>query len=260
VRRRGANAFPTLRELGQNRVTAPLATSKVIHSRGSPAGLYALVGLIGALLISGCAASDDQMASPTQDPALPRYAPTAPFSGLDPRLTGPDLGPDADQADKGAVVYWAICLACHGDRGQGLTQEWREVWGPDQNCWASKCHASNHPPQGFELPKTVPAVLGAGTMTRFADARDLHTYIADTMPWWNPGSLTPQESLAVTAYLLRQRDALPEGITLDDANLSAFDPLREVRDGPNEKLLALGFVALLVVGVAAFALRRRPEG
>jgi hypothetical protein len=191
---------------------------------------------------------------------LPRYAPTAALSGFDPRLEGPNLKPDADQADKGSVVYWAICMACHADQGQGLTQEWRAVWGTDQNCWASKCHASNHPPQGFSLPKTVPAVLGPGTMTRFADAGELHAYISEMMPWWNPGSLAPEQSLAVTAYLLRERNAFPEGTTLDDGNLSAFDPLREVHDMPRERGFVIGALALLAVAaMGVVAWRRRDE-
>jgi mono/diheme cytochrome c family protein len=218
------------------------------------------LALAGALMLAGCSPGGAAATvTPTEDASLPPFAPSATLIGPDPRLTGPGLAPDASQVDKGAMVYWTICMACHGDKGQGLTDEWRAAWGLDANCWVSKCHAPNHPPTGFVLPKVIPAILGPGTMTRFGDARDLHTYIADTMPWWNPGSLTAEQSLAVTAYLLHQRNALPEGTALDDANLSAFEPLREVRERPNEKLLALGAVALLVVGGAAMALRRRQQ-
>ncbi len=216
-----------------------------------------LVVLLSMILLSSCSRGQvEQSAQPTDDPSLPAWAPAATLIGPDPRLTGPGLSPDASQVDKGAMVYWTICMACHGDRGQGLTDEWRAAWGLDQNCWASKCHAPNHPPQGFQLPKTIPAILGPGTMSRFADARDLHTYIADTMPWWNPGSLTPEQSLAVTAYLLRERKAVPEGTQLDDANLSAFNPLREVRDRPNEKVFVLGAIALLAAAVLGIVVRR----
>jgi hypothetical protein len=192
----------------------------------------------------------------TLDPSLPRYAPTAAFGGLDPRLTGPDLTVNASQADKGSVVYWAICMACHGDRGQGLTAEWRAVWGSDQNCWASKCHASNHPPEGFQLPATVPAVLGPGTMARFDDARDLETYIEGSMPWWDPGSLTPEQAMAVTAHLLRQRKAVPRDLELSEANLSAFRPAREVPDRPDERVLVIGATALLLAAAGGFVMRR----
>lgn len=229
-----------------------------LHALGrSPAAVWGNLALVWTILVSGCSTGDvEGMLQPTQDPSLPRYAPTAAFNGLDPRLTGPNLDVNATQADKGSVVYWAICLACHGDRGQGLTDEWRAVWGPDQNCWASKCHASNHPPQGFQLPETIPAILGPGTMIRFVDARDLQTYIASTMPWWNPGSLTPEQGMAVTAYLLRERKAIPQDTELNEANLSAFSPHREVRDRSYEKVVVLGMAVLLLASVTGLAVRR----
>jgi hypothetical protein len=192
--------------------------------------------------------------TPTDDPALPDNIAVGKLAGVEPRFNGPGLSSNPTQTDKGELVYWGICMACHGDGGQGLTDEWRDAWGEDNNCWASKCHAANHPPQGFLLPKTVPAILGQGTMARFEDARALHEYIADTMPWWSPGSLTPQQSLGVTAYLLRERDALPPGIGLSEANLSAFDPSRQVRQRPYERPAILAGFGLLVISGSALAI------
>lgn len=225
--------------------------------RPRPAPVFGLLTVLAFVVLSGCSPGPaEQPTLPTDDPSLPPFAPNATLIGPDPRLTGPGLSADASQVDKGAMVYWTICMACHGDRGQGLTDEWRAAWGLDSNCWTSKCHAPNHPPQGFVLPKIVPAILGPGTMTRFTDARDLHTYVADTMPWWNPGSLTPEQSLVVTAYLLRQRKAVPEGTQLEEANLSAFSPSREVRDRPNERIFVLGALVLLGAAVVGIVVRR----
>jgi len=71
-----------------------------------------------------------------------------------------DLPEDATQLEYGTEVYRLVCKACHGDKGQGLTGDWRAQWEPeDQNCWQSKCHALNHPPDGFYMPQ-VPAVVG----------------------------------------------------------------------------------------------------
>ncbi len=51
------------------------------------------------------------------------------------RLAEPTLPANPSQADLGAVVYWLSCMVCHGDRGQGLTEEWRAVAGQeDMNC------------------------------------------------------------------------------------------------------------------------------
>src|SRR5262245_10545474 len=52
------------------------------------------------------------------------------------------------QADAGAVLYYYRCMACHGDKGQGLTTEWRAQWDVEhQNCAKSTCHGARHPPE-----------------------------------------------------------------------------------------------------------------
>jgi len=221
---------------------------------GRASGLAAALAL--AWLVLGCSRPPDTpmaYSTPTDDPALPDNIAVGKVAGVEPRFNGPGLSSNATQTEKGELVYWGICMACHGDRGQGLTDEWRDAWGEDKSCWASKCHAANHPPQGFELPKTVPAILGPGTMARFEDARALHEYIADTMPWWSPGSLTPQQGLGVTAYLLQERDALPPGTALSEANLSAFDPLHQVRQRRFERPAVLAGFGLLVISGSALA-------
>jgi mono/diheme cytochrome c family protein len=108
------------------------------------------------------------------------------------------------QASQGAHVYYLVCMACHGDKGQGLTDEWRNVLDEkDRNCWQSKCHASNHPLEGFELPRTVPAIIGPGEMEIFRTALDLHDYIQARMPWQAPGSLSEDEYWQLTAFLVQ---------------------------------------------------------
>lgn len=112
-----------------------------------------------------------------------------------------DLPADATQVEYGAEVYRLVCKACHGDRGQGLTDDWRAKWPPgDQNCWQSKCHALNHPPDGFYMPQ-VPAVIGQ-PIRNFGTALDLYNYTHRFMPWHDPASMTEKESWSVTAYLL----------------------------------------------------------
>jgi len=113
-----------------------------------------------------------------------------------------DLPPNATQLEYGAEVYRLVCKACHGDKGQGLTDDWRAQWAPqDQNCWQSKCHAANHPPDGFYMPIS-PAVVGP-PLKIFGTALDLYNYIHDYMPWHDRGSMTEKESWSVTAYILK---------------------------------------------------------
>ena len=92
-------------------------------------------------------------------------------------------------------------MVCHGDVGQGLTDEWRESFGEERDCWESGCHGPDT--TSFELNREspVPALAGAGKLARFNNAFELQTYIYENMPWWNPGSVTQNEAWAVTNYL-----------------------------------------------------------
>jgi hypothetical protein len=98
-------------------------------------------------------------------------------------------------------------MVCHGDRGQGLTEEWRTVLDPaDRNCWQSKCHAPNHPPEGFEIPRTSPPVIGEGSLVNYATAADLFEYLRGEMPWPFPGLFNDEEYWRLTAYLVEAND------------------------------------------------------
>ena len=144
--------------------------------------------ILGLSLLPIPAAASPSLATPTAD-----------------RLAKPTLPATPSQADLGAVEYWFSCMVCHGYRGQGLTEEWRAASGPeDMNCWQSKCHASNHPPEGFVLPPFAPQVIGPGALGRFASAADLHGYISEEMPWQMPGLLDEQVYWQLTAFLLRE--------------------------------------------------------
>jgi cytochrome c len=114
-----------------------------------------------------------------------------------------DLPPNATQLDYGAEVYRLVCRDCHGDRGQGLTPEWRATWAPaDQNCWQAKCHGDSHPSDGFKLPVSPP-IVGQAVLSRFDTADDLYQLIQNEMPWYNPGSLTEKDAWAVTAFVIK---------------------------------------------------------
>ena len=161
----------------------------------------ALVAL--GLLLSGQSLVPAQAQTPTlPPPAMPT---------MQDRLAAPPTVYPPTQADQGAQVYWLVCMVCHGDRGQGLTDEWRMVGGAqDQNCWQSKCHAPNHPPHGFVFQKYVPPVIAPGLLTRFATALDLHDFIQNNMPWQAPGS--PQRRKSIGSSRLSCCE--PTGITL----------------------------------------------
>lgn len=135
----------------------------------------------------------------------------------------PDLPATATQADYGAEIYRLVCRDCHGDHGQGLTADWIASWAPeDQNCWQSKCHASNHPPDGFSLPHYVPPIIGTQFLSRFKTAMDLYNYISQAMPWQDPGYLSLNQYWQLTAFLMRLNGMDPGQQVFNDQNATSF--------------------------------------
>ena len=221
--------------------------------------LLATVIVLGLGLI--LSVSSATAASPTPQTAgtpLPTVTPTFDFSRLDPPPTGNPPG----QVDEGALYYWGVCMACHGDKGQGLTDQWRvDAFGEDANCWASKCHSSNHPPQGFEIPQDppIPALAGAGKLARFSNSFELYEYIYESMPWWNPGSMTREEAWATTNYILKLNGTRPEGLILTTTNGFAIPIHRAITLPEPELPGALMLAGVLVLAAIGLVLQARPK-
>ena len=178
----------------------------------------ALVGL-GALLL--CAA----LALPVQPShaAAPAATKTPVILQTPDRLKAPPTVENPSQADTGAQVFWLNCQPCHGDVGQGLTDEWRSQYPPeDQNCWESRCHGDRPYDDGFTLPHTVPAVIGPDSLARFTSAADLHAFISAAMPFQAPGSLSAEEYWALTAFLLRAHAVATPNPPLGSAEQAAL--------------------------------------
>jgi hypothetical protein len=157
-------------------------------------------------------------------------------------------------------------MPCHGDRGQGLTDEFRERQYPpeDTNCWNAGCHGEKPYDGGFTLPKTVPAVIGPGTLQRFNTAAELHDFVHRAMPFYAPGSLSDEQYAQLTAFLLERNGVVPAGSVFDPAAASAI-VLRGVPPGVASQpeagsaipiVLAVGVIAL-VVAIGLVMLRPR---
>ena len=219
------------------------------------AAVFATLGL--AVIVVSCAPA--LTAPPVEAAPTATAYPSQTTNPLDP----PVVSNTPTQVELGSQIFWGVCMACHGDHGQGLTDEWREVaFGEDKDCWTSKCHASNHPPQGFEFPHIVPALGGGGRLGRFASAQQLYDYVVVMMPWWNPNSLTPEKGWQVTAYLLKMNGTLPDGLTLDATVASAIPVHRQISPPQNDTTFALIFASIIVLAMLGLigqeALRRRP--
>lgn len=204
----------------------------------------ALISIGIALLFAGlffdmgeAASSRLQIATPTTD-----------------RLAQPTLPPSPSQADHGAQVYWLSCLPCHGDKGQGLTDEFRAVYPPeDQYCWESGCHGKRPYEDGFTIPTIIPAVIGQGTLSKFSDAAQLNSYIRATMPFWKPGSLTEDEAWSITAFIMRESGLWNDDLELNETNADQVKILpitpqqAQVREGGgmNPWLVLAGALSIL---------------
>jgi mono/diheme cytochrome c family protein len=209
------------------------------------------LGVIAVLLafawVVGVAYSPAQAGKDT-----PEDTPASP--SIQDRLAPPPMGTPPTQVDRGHFVYYQVCMACHGDHGQGLTDEWRAQFGPqDMNCWQSKCHSFNHPPHGFQLVKTVPALIGTGTLSRFDNAQQLHDYIVKTMPWWKPGYLRADEFWQVTAFLMSEHGVLPKNVVLDEGIATVY-LLRPASPLPGDYRPATLMLASVLVLAAAVIL------
>ena len=153
-------------------------------------------------------------------------------------------------------------MACHGDVGQGLTDEWRDAFGvEDRNCWQSGCHGSDHPPQGFLIPKDklAPGLAGSGKLARFKNAQELHDYTLANMPWWDPGQLTDEESWQVTSYILSLNKVMPGRFELNHTNASAIRTQHAVPQPSDDRpaVIALTCIlALTTVGMVAKDLQK----
>ena len=141
----------------------------------------------------------------------------------DERLLKPTLPAEPSQADLGAQDYWLYCLPCHGERGQGLTEEFRQTYPPEEvDCWQSGCHGKRPYDNGFVLPTKVPAVIGPASLAKFSDAAQLKAYIHAAMPFWKPRSLTDEEAWRVTSFILRENHLWDDQTELNESNAASL--------------------------------------
>ena len=92
-----------------------------------------------------------------------------------------------EQATRGKTIYGSMCISCHAGMGNHTGPLFRNRWG------------------GYGL-------------------QELFGYISDNMPKNDPGSLKPEEYVAVIAYLL-EMNGMPAGnapLPVDTATLRAI--------------------------------------
>lgn len=105
---------------------------------------------------------------------------------------------------QGVALYAAKCAMCHGAKGEGLPPAFPAIVGRE-------------PRQGFGFAADPALVRTVGNYWPYATT--LYDYIQRAMPYTAPGSLTPDETYALTAWVLAANDILPRDAVLDSASL-----------------------------------------
>lgn len=120
---------------------------------------------------------------------------------------GAELPPGKGSAREGAEIFRAQCAACHGANGEGMAPVFPALIGRD--------------PRGenfdFAADPSIPRTIG----NYWSHATTLYDYIRRAMPLYTPGSLSADETYAVTAYLLAANQVIPHTTVLDAAALRA---------------------------------------
>ena len=173
------------------------------------------------------------------------------------RLAQPATVIPPGQADNGKQIYWAMCIDCHGDQGQGLTIEWLEIFKEDyRDCWKSGCHGADYPENSFGIPATgVPALTGSDKLTRFSNAYELWFYIHENMPYSIIDTLSAKDAWALTAYILSLNHHTPKELTISEVNGAAIPVHNDVVVAKSVLPGVLVLVCVLVL--AAFMVTTR---
>jgi hypothetical protein len=192
--------------------------SRKIINGASAVLLFAAVLLV---IFAPAAAQQVEHGGPME--RLPEEATPMPGATATPdRLAPPPTVAAPNQADEGAQLYWLHCQPCHGDVGQGLTDDWRAQYPPeDEYCWESGCHGPSPYRQEFQLPTAVPAIIGDGTLRKFPSLDGVYRYVSVAMPYFFPGDLTQEEYLAIVAHMARG-NGIWDGRTLTVENLKEY--------------------------------------
>jgi len=189
--------------------------------------------LASATLLLGCgrgrsAAADSVAArrgaiqSATDAPAsfaIGRAATPEEISAWDLDVNPDGVGLPAGRASAvdGTPVYAAKCASCHGSKGEGVAPNPPIV--------------GRQPRDGFPFGQVQGHVKTVGNYWPYATT--VYDYLRRAMPQDKPGSLTPNELYALTAWILAENGIIARDMILDSASLPGIKmPARDrfVRD------------------------------
>lgn len=196
--------------------------------------LFSLLILFIFPPIQTAAQQDSVSTTPTYDP-----------------LIEPSLPENPTEYELGQNLYWHWCMTCHGDRGQGLTDEFRAIWEPEhQNCWGRGCHAGRSGDGGFPIPTVVPALVNESQLSEFDSVHDLADFLKATHPPQSPGILKNEEYQAIALFVFTMNGRSLVDVPLLIPSLSVTAPITPSQEPVAESLPLYGILfAMIVVGI-----------
>jgi len=144
-------------------------------------------------------------------------AATIAAENIDVMPDGTGLPPGSGTPAQGAQIFASTCATCHGPNGEGKGALYPQLIGGPKGSFD---FASD-----YKMPRTI------GNYWPYATT--VFGYIRRAMPLTAPGSLTPDQIYAVTAYLLNREGLIPDNAVMDAKTLPAVQmPARShfVRD------------------------------
>ena len=123
---------------------------------------------------------------------------------IDVMPDGRGLPPGKGTVTEGAAVYAAKCASCHGKTGEGASAERLVATDSGRN---------------FDFATNAKLVKAVGNYWPYATT--LYDYTYRAMPFMQPGTLTPDETYALVAYILALNKVIPDDAVMDAKTLPA---------------------------------------
>jgi len=125
---------------------------------------------------------------------------------IDVSPNGAGLPAGSGTPEQGAPVFAGACASCHGAAGEGKPPQYPQLIGGPRGVF------------NFASDPKIPRTIG----NYWPYATTLYDYIRRAMPLTAPGTLTPDQTYAVTAFLLNKEGIIPDGTSLDAKALAAI--------------------------------------
>ncbi len=194
------------------RVASPLppVSDRARRSNGGRVRRRALLLVAVSGAVAACGQSSAAVRSTDAAPARFGFGEAASSDDIarwntDVDASGRGLPHDSGTAAQGAAIYATQCAVCHGADG---------VHGAIPPAPAL---VGRIPGDAFPFATDTTAVATVGNYWPYATT--LYDYIARAMPFPSPGSLTPHQTYALTAFILVQNHIVPRNTVLNARTL-----------------------------------------